>query len=188
MNSVLSVVASLPMEKGVPSGLFVNDGSFMERFKQLQQQKDDKDKVAALEESRPPKIVKGSSAPKPSIALSKIAMEYKPNDARKTTQTPSGGKLAFSLKQKSKLVAPPVKLSADEDEEDQDAGKLSDDTPVKRQKLGQSDAAERASKQVDVGNYCFYLSDCVAVDDLVVLKDFTCLGCMSDTFPTSTGF
>ncbi|XWS35488.1 hypothetical protein CRYUN_Cryun20dG0001700 [Craigia yunnanensis] len=138
------------MEKGLPSSLFVNDGSFMERFKQLQQQKDDKDKAAALEESRPPKILKGSSAPKPAIALSKIAMEYKPNDVRKTTQTPSGGKLAFSLKQKSKLVAPLVKLSADEDEEDQDAGKSSDDTPVKRQKLGQSDAAEKASKQVDV--------------------------------------
>ncbi|XWS45693.1 hypothetical protein CRYUN_Cryun14cG0001700 [Craigia yunnanensis] len=136
------------MEKGVPSSLFVNDGSFMERFKQLQQQKVDKDKVAALEESRPPKIVKGSSAPKPAIALNKIAMEYKPNDARKTTQTPFGGKLAFSLKQKSKLVAPPVQLAADEDEED--AGKLSDDTPVKRQKLGPSDASEQASKQVDV--------------------------------------
>ncbi|XVF33752.1 hypothetical protein REPUB_Repub17cG0195700 [Reevesia pubescens] len=137
------------MEKRVPSSLFVNDGSFMERFKQLQQ-KDDKDKTAALEESRPPKIVKGSSAPKPAVALNKTPMEYKPNDARKTNQTSFGGKLAFSLKQKSKLVAPPVKLAADEDEEDQDAGKLSDDTPVKRQKLGQSDASEQASRQVDV--------------------------------------
>ena len=40
VNSVLSVVGSLPMEKGVPSSLFVNDGSFMEMFKQLQQKKD----------------------------------------------------------------------------------------------------------------------------------------------------
>ncbi|XP_017981976.1 PREDICTED: SURP and G-patch domain-containing protein 1-like protein isoform X1 [Theobroma cacao] len=139
------------MEKGVPSSLFVNDGSFMERFKQLQQQKDEKDKAAAaLEESKPPKIVKGSSAPKPAIALNKISMDFKHNDARKTSQTSSGGKLAFSLKQKSKLVAPPVKLAADEDEEDQDAGKLSDDTPVKRQKLCQADTSELASKQVDV--------------------------------------
>ncbi|KAG4186184.1 hypothetical protein ERO13_A08G027150v2 [Gossypium hirsutum] len=130
------------MEKGVPSSLFVNDGSFMERFKQLQQQKDDKDKAAALEESKPPKVVKGSPAPKPSIA-------FKPNDVRKTAQLPSGGKLAFSLKQKSKLVAPPVKLDADEDEEDQDAGRL-DDKPVKKQKLGRSDSSEQASKQVDV--------------------------------------
>lgn len=124
----------------------------MERFKQLQQQKDDKEKAAPLEESKPPKIVKGPSVPKPAIALNKTTMEYKPNDARKTTLTPSGGKLAFSLKQKSKLVSPPVKLAADEDEEDRDAGKISDDTPVKRLKLGQSDASERASKQVDVGN------------------------------------
>ncbi|XVF22983.1 hypothetical protein REPUB_Repub12eG0218000 [Reevesia pubescens] len=134
------------MEKGVPSGLFVNDGSFMERFKQLQQHNNDKHKAAAAsEESKPPKIIKDSSAPKP------VPVEFKPNDSRKTTQTSSGGKLAFSLKQKSKLVPPPVKLAADEDEEeeDQDAGKFSDDTPVKRQKLGQSDASEQASKQGD---------------------------------------
>ncbi|GMI74122.1 hypothetical protein like AT3G52120 [Hibiscus trionum] len=132
------------MEKGVPSSLFVNDGSFMERFKQLQQQKDEKDKAAALEESKPPIVVKGSSAPKPSIAFNKVSME------RKTAQTLSGGKLAFSLKQKSKLVAPPVKLDADEDEEDQDVGKLVDEKPIKKQKLGRSDASEHASKQVDV--------------------------------------
>ncbi|KAE8672151.1 SURP and G-patch domain-containing protein 1-like protein [Hibiscus syriacus] len=138
------------MEKGVPSSLFVNDGSFMERFKQLQQQKDEKDKATVLEESKPPKVVKGSSAPKPSFAFNKVAME------RKTAQTPSGGKLAFSLKQKSKLIAPPVKLGADEDEEDQDAGKLVDDKPIKKQKLDRSDASEHASKQVDVGNYSFF--------------------------------
>ncbi|XP_022756756.1 SURP and G-patch domain-containing protein 1-like protein isoform X2 [Durio zibethinus] len=146
----LSFVRSLSMEKGVPSSLFVNDGSFMERFKQLQQHKDENDKCATLEESKPPKIVKGSSATKPAISLNKIAMEYKPHDSRKTIQTSSGGKFAFSLKQKPKLVAPPVKLAADEDEEDQDAGKFLDDTPIKRQKLGQSDASEQASKQVDV--------------------------------------
>ncbi|OMO80857.1 SWAP/Surp [Corchorus olitorius] len=141
------------MEKGVPSSLFVNDGSFMERFKQLQQQKDEKEKAAAaLEESKPPKIVKGSSAPKPAIALNKLTMEFKANDARKTSQASSGGKLAFSLKQKSKLVSPPVKLATDEEEEDQDTGKLSDDIPVKRQKLGQAIASEQASKQVDVAS------------------------------------
>ncbi|KAK8615089.1 hypothetical protein V6N13_068874 [Hibiscus sabdariffa] len=132
------------MEKGVPSSLFVNDGSFMERFKQLQQQKDDKDKAAALEESKPPIVVKGSSAVKPYIAFNKVATE------RKTIQTPSGGKLAFSLKQKSKLVAPPVKLDVDEDEEDLDAGKLVDEKPIKKQKLARSDASEQSSKQVDV--------------------------------------
>ncbi|XP_039008574.1 SURP and G-patch domain-containing protein 1-like protein isoform X2 [Hibiscus syriacus] len=128
------------MEKGVPSSLFVNDGSFMERFKQLQQQKDDKDKPSALEESKPPTVVRGSSAVKPSIAFNKVDPE------RKTAQTPSGGKLAFSLKQKSKLVAPPVKLDAD----DRDAGKLVDDKPIKKQKLARSDSSEQASKRVDV--------------------------------------
>ncbi|KAG8486467.1 hypothetical protein CXB51_019735 [Gossypium anomalum] len=124
------------MEKGVPSSVFVNDGSFMERFKQLQQQKDEKDKAAALEESKPPKFVKGSSASKPAIAPNKIAMECKPSDSHKTTQISSGGKLAFSLKQKLKFVAPPLKLAADdEEEEDQAAGKFSDDRPLKRKKL-----------------------------------------------------
>ncbi|GMJ01452.1 hypothetical protein like AT3G52120 [Hibiscus trionum] len=132
------------MEKGVPSSLFVNDGSFMERFKQLQQQKDNKDKAAALEESKPPIVVKGSSAVKTSFSLSKVATE------RKSAQTLSGGKLAFSLKQKSKLVAPPVKLDVDEDEEDQDAGKLVDEKPIKKLKLARADASEQASKQVDV--------------------------------------
>ncbi|KAE8702031.1 SURP and G-patch domain-containing protein 1-like protein [Hibiscus syriacus] len=105
------------MEKGMPSSLFVNDGSFMERFKQLQQQKYDKDKAAALEESKPPNVVRESSAVELFVAFNKVASE------RKTAQTP-GGKLAFSLKRKSKLVAPPVKLDADDDEEDQDAGNL----------------------------------------------------------------
>ncbi|TYH06659.1 hypothetical protein ES288_A08G172000v1, partial [Gossypium darwinii] len=110
------------MEKGVPSSLFVNYGSFMERFKQLQQQKDEKDKAAALEESKPPKFVKGH--------------ECKPSDSHKNTKISSGGKLAFSLKQKPTLVAPPLKLAADDDEEeDQAAGKFSDDRPLKRKKL-----------------------------------------------------
>lgn len=39
------MVGSLPMDEGVPPTLFVNDGSFMERFKQLQQEKEkEKDK------------------------------------------------------------------------------------------------------------------------------------------------
>ncbi|PPS04474.1 hypothetical protein GOBAR_AA16195 [Gossypium barbadense] len=137
------------MEKGVPSSLFVNDGSFMERFKQLQQQKDVKDKAAALEESKPPKFVKGSSASKPAIAPNKIAMECKSSDSHKTTQISSGGKLAFSLKQKPKLVAPPLKLAADDDEEeDQAAGKFSDDKPLKRKKLAPPSPTDPIVKKV----------------------------------------
>ncbi|XP_040865482.1 SURP and G-patch domain-containing protein 1-like protein isoform X4 [Glycine max] len=106
------------MDKGVPPSLFVNDGSFMERFKQLQQEQD-KGKNVKLEDSKP---IKGGSS----------------------------GKLAFSLKQKSKLVPPPVKLSADEDEEETEAGYVSNDAPLKRQKLGQEEGIDQSSRQLDV--------------------------------------
>ncbi|KAK5812806.1 hypothetical protein PVK06_028248 [Gossypium arboreum] len=113
------------MEKGVPSSLFVSYGSFMERFKQLQQQKDEKDKAAALEESKPPKFVKGSSASKLAIAPNKIAMN------------------------KPTLVAPPLKLAADDDEEeDQAAGKFSDDRPLKRKKLAPPSPTDPIVKKV----------------------------------------
>lgn len=126
------------MKKGVAPGLFVNDGSFMERFKQLQQEKE---KGHAFQESKPsPEVPK---APTPTPAISKTGLEFKGKPA-------SGGKLAFSLKQKSKILAPPVKLGGDEDEGEADAGHVSDEGLVKRQKLGQPDAAEQSSTQVDV--------------------------------------
>ncbi|KAM7508991.1 hypothetical protein LguiA_019444 [Lonicera macranthoides] len=116
------------MEKGTASGLFVNDGSFMERFKQLQQEKE-------KGESKLGTNVSGGVTPKPANS--------------------KNGKLAFSLKQKSKLVAPPVKLGEDEDEDkdEKDTGNISGDGPVKRQKLGQVDASDYSANQVDVGNY-----------------------------------
>lgn len=131
------------MEKGKASSLFVNDGSFMEKFKQLEQEKG-----PALGESKPGQTVSGTSIPKPII--SKTSFESKANDFRKTTPVASSGKLAFSLKQKSKLVAPSVKLSEDEDEEESVAGNALGNEPAKRQKLGQPDASEQSSKQVDV--------------------------------------
>ena len=100
------------MDKGAPPpSIFVNDGSFMERFRQLQQEKDDaKDKVPhVVEESKPVKIIS-----RPSSAT-KVSIGFKTNDAHK-----KGGKLAFSLKQKSKLLAPPVKLGEEEDEDEGD--------------------------------------------------------------------
>ncbi|KAG4188163.1 hypothetical protein ERO13_A08G145800v2 [Gossypium hirsutum] len=119
------------MEKGVPSSLFVNYGSFMERFKQLQQQKDEKDKAAALEESKPPKFVKGSSASKLAIAPNKIAMN------------------------KPTLVAPPLKLAADdEEEEDQAAGKFSDDRPLKRKKLAYALSTKQHCTSFPNRSYC----------------------------------
>ncbi|KAK9283059.1 hypothetical protein L1049_011287 [Liquidambar formosana] len=131
------------MEKGAASSLFANDGSFMERFKQLQQEKErEKDKGSGSDESKPRTIVSGTLTPNPVVS--------KANETRKTTLTAPSGKLAFSLKQKSRLVAPPVKLGADEDEDEIDAGTVSSDGPVKRQKLGESDAFEQSSRQADV--------------------------------------
>lgn len=141
------------MDKGVPPSLFVNDGSFMERFKQLQQEQE-KEKNVKSEESKPIKIVSGSLTPNSSI--SKTSLDLKANDTGKTYQAGSSGKLAFSIKQKSKLVPPPVKLSVDEDEEETDAGNVSSDAPSKRQKLGLEDGTEQLSRQHDDGNYCLY--------------------------------
>ncbi|XP_062078012.1 SURP and G-patch domain-containing protein 1-like protein [Humulus lupulus] len=126
------------MDKGVPPSLFVNDGSFMERFKQLQHDKDKK--APASGDPKPIKIVSASLIP--NAAISKTSG----SDSRKSTQSVSSGKLAFSLKQKSKLVSPPVKLDEDEDE----AGDDSADAPTKKQKLGQPEEYEKPSGQLDV--------------------------------------
>ncbi|XP_073157134.1 SURP and G-patch domain-containing protein 1-like protein [Henckelia pumila] len=125
------------------ASLFVNDGSFLERFKQLQQEKEKKNEIP--NKSRAVSSTLLNSAPK--TVISKTAMELKSNCIQKTIKTSSSGKLAFSLKQKSKLVAPAVKLDEDEDE---DVKNHSDDVPMKRQKLGQPDASYSSPKQVDV--------------------------------------
>lgn len=155
------------MERGTPPSLFVNDGSFMERFKQLQQGKDNEKArekgSTVVEESKPIKIVSGTSTPK--ISLRKPVV-----DTQKSGPATSGGKLAFSLKQKSKVVAPPVKFGADDDEDETDAENGSSDAPMKRQKLGQPEASEESSRQAAVGNYCLYinilLSHCVLLEGL----------------------
>ncbi|KAJ0693145.1 putative SURP and G-patch domain-containing protein [Helianthus annuus] len=123
------------MEKKPASSLFVNDGSFMERFKQLQQDK----------ESSSEPTLSGPTKPKPDISNSgsKASASFKVNKA------PSG-KLAFSLKQKSKLVTPAVKLSEDDDEDERNDGNSSGDGPIKRQKVDRFDASELSLKQVIV--------------------------------------
>ncbi|XP_050386041.1 SURP and G-patch domain-containing protein 1-like protein isoform X2 [Argentina anserina] len=131
------------MDKGVTPSLFVNDGSFLERFKQLQQEKEN-GRGAAVEESKLGKAVSGN------LTIGKTSTASKANDTRKTTHAASGGKLAFSLKQKSKIVTAAVKLGEDEDEDRTDVVNLSGNAPTKRQKLGQPDAAEEFSGQVDV--------------------------------------
>lgn len=141
----------------MPPTLFVNDGSFMERFKQLQQKNSEKDKEkdkgATSEEPKSVKIVAGTSIPH--NTSSKTNMQFRGGEIRKTAPT---GKLAFSLKQKSKLVAPSVKLGADEDEEESDVVDASDQVPEKRQKLGPQDGTEQPAVQSGVGNYYFILT------------------------------
>ncbi|KAK4411036.1 SURP and G-patch domain-containing protein 1-like protein [Sesamum angolense] len=134
------------MDKATDPSLFVNDGSFLERFKQLQQETKKKGEV--LDKSRSGSSASITSTPK--TVISKTTIEFKANGSKRASQAPSSGKLAFSLKQKSKLVAPPVKFGEDEDEDDKDAGNSSDDGPTKRPKLGQHDGSDQSSTQVDV--------------------------------------
>ncbi|PIN18757.1 hypothetical protein CDL12_08570 [Handroanthus impetiginosus] len=135
------------MDKASDPSLFVNDGSFMERFKQLQQEKEKEKKKEALDKSNSGSSTLSASTPK--TVIGRTTIESKANGSKRTTQSLSSGKLAFSLKQKSKLTAPPVKFGEDEDE-DKDAGNSLDDGPMKRQKLGQPDASDQSLKQVDV--------------------------------------
>ncbi|MCL7037969.1 hypothetical protein MKW94_018188 [Papaver nudicaule] len=118
------------MEKRADSKLFVNDGSFMERFKHLQQGQ--KVKGHAKEESQ---SGMSSSGSKHNVETTKANLDSKADNKRKPNPGSSSGKLAFSLKQKSKLVAAPVKLGADEDEEEEDRGNDVNDNSTKRQKL-----------------------------------------------------
>lgn len=164
------------MDKGVDSALFVNDGSFMEKFKQLQQQKQEK-LVAPLEPTSDIPC-NSSGTLRPNTSTSKIALNFKTNDIRKSISSNSNGKLAFSLKQKSKLAVAPIKLGADEDEdEDEDDGNASKELPgrpSKQQKLGQADVSEPSSEQEDVGNYCLstYLFISQAGREMIICNFF----------------
>lgn len=143
------------MDKGTDPGLFANDGSFMERFKQLQAEKE-KEKKEVAEKSKSGSSTFVTSTPK--TIISKPKMEFKSSGSGRTSQAPSNGKLAFSLKQKSKLVSPPVKFDEDEEEGERGAGNSSDDGPMKRPRLSQIDDSNRLAKQVDVGNYLSFFS------------------------------
>ncbi|XP_068643779.1 SURP and G-patch domain-containing protein 1-like protein isoform X1 [Aristolochia californica] len=134
------------MDKRIDSTLFVNDGSFMERFKQLQEEKQQKE--AAAEESKSGDHINSSRFLRPNATISKAVVSPKTSDSLKSTPSASNGKLAFSLKQKSKLAVAPVKLAAEEDENEGDGGTVATDAPVKRQKLDQSDASEQSSEQL----------------------------------------
>lgn len=134
------------MDKGVPPTLFVNDGSFMEKFKLLHQ---DKEKGGAVEDCGPKTNLPRNTTPNLPSSI-KIGTEIKHNNQRKTSTAAPGGKLAFSLKQKSKLVVPSVKLSEDDDEDDAETENRSYGVSTKRQKLGQPDASLVSSRKLDV--------------------------------------
>ncbi|KZV48732.1 SWAP (Suppressor-of-White-APricot)/surp domain-containing protein [Dorcoceras hygrometricum] len=133
------------MDKAKDRGMFVNDGSFMERFKQLQQEKDKKHEVREMSLSGSSTSV--TSYPK--TVNSKPTLNFKANNSKKSVQSPSSGKLAFSLKQKSKLVSPAVKFDEDEDGDEKEPGNSSDDGPAKRPKLAELGVSDQQA-QADV--------------------------------------
>lgn len=98
--------------EGMNSFPFVNDGSFLERFKQLQEQKD----AAKAEVS--PSTAPSPDAVKSSLTTKKASLLPSGLKAASQKSAVSGGKLAFSLKSKSKSIVNPLKLGDDDDEDD----------------------------------------------------------------------
>lgn len=84
---------------------------------------------------------------KTSLTVKKVT-SFKPSV--KPAPAPANGKFAFSLKQKSKLAAPPVKLGGDEDESED--GKWGLDRQSKRLKLEASNASEDYQDAPQNGN------------------------------------
>ncbi|KAG8049515.1 hypothetical protein GUJ93_ZPchr0009g2422 [Zizania palustris] len=123
------------MDKGIGAGLFANDGSFMERFKQMQQEGQGKEKAAWASSSAPSKTANPKSAA--AMASSKRPLDVKGGEVRKAGSVVSVGKLAFSLK-KNKVAVAPVKFASDDEEDEGDAG-------TKRQKFAQADAPAAAA-------------------------------------------
>ncbi|KAG6514666.1 hypothetical protein ZIOFF_025035 [Zingiber officinale] len=134
------------MDKRKETDLFVNDGHFMERVKQLQKEKGSA--AAATDQPKPTTSASPSVALKPTMMVSKRPLEVKFNDTKKGDSQSSGGKLAFSLKQKTKVAAAPVKFITDEDEETEE--RVFGEEQFKRQKLGQGDIHHSSSQREDV--------------------------------------
>ena len=143
------------MDKTTGHGLFANDGSFLERFKQLQQEKGEQ-----FEKSKSDSNTREIQTSK--TVVSKTTINSKANSSSRTAKAPSSGKLAFSLKQKSKLIATPVKFGEDLDEDNEDAGNSADDGPVKRPKLAPLYSSDLSSKQINIGNLLVLLFFCAS--------------------------
>lgn len=149
------VVATAAAAAMADKGLFANDGSFMERFKQMQEKEKEKaaaassSAAAAAKATNPKPVVVAANTP----SASKRPLELKGGEVKKAGSISSGAKLAFSLK-KNKVAVAPVKFAADdEDEEDVGADR---EEPVKRQKYAQPEApASVAALSGVVGNHLF---------------------------------
>lgn len=102
---------------GSNSFLFANDGSFLERFKQLQEQTSaDAVRAEAAASASPLPDV-----PKSALTLKKTSVlpsGLKPSSQQQKSAVPTGSKFAFSLKQKTKSIVNPLKLGEDDDEDD----------------------------------------------------------------------
>ncbi|KAF8650199.1 hypothetical protein HU200_064054 [Digitaria exilis] len=109
-------------------GLFANDGSFMERFKQMQEK--EKAAAAAAASAAAPK----PANPKPSFA---VAANKRPFELKKAGPVATGGKLAFSLKKAKVAIAP---VFAPEDDEEEGAAAVEREEPAKRQKSVKAEA------------------------------------------------
>ncbi|CAL5090769.1 unnamed protein product [Urochloa decumbens] len=107
-------------------GLFANDGSFMEKFKQMQEEQQ-KEKAAAASAPKP-------ANPKQGFA---VAANKRPFELKKAGPVATGGKLAFSLKKAKVAIAP---VFAPEDDEEEDAADVGREEPAKRQKSVKAEA------------------------------------------------
>ncbi|KAI5063884.1 hypothetical protein GOP47_0020554 [Adiantum capillus-veneris] len=112
---------------GLNSFPFINDGSFLERFKQLQEQKEAA--KAEISACVAPSLDRRSATAK-EVSLLPSGIKLTPS-LQKSSVAP-GGKLAFSLKPKSRSVVNPLKLGEDDDEEEDGQQALTDPQPKGR--------------------------------------------------------
>lgn len=137
------------MKRDIAPDIFVNDdGSFMEKFNRLQQEKKQKVSIDGS-----PSLPDSNLCPKTVSLLSNRPLNAKASEVKKSGIFSSSGKLVFSLKRMSKVVMSAVKLDVDEDDEGKDRENESNEGQVRLQKLRQSLVSESSERHGDVGNY-----------------------------------
>lgn len=136
------------MKRDIAPDIFVNDGSFLEKFNRLQQ---DKKQKVSIEGS--PSLPDSNLVPKTVPISSSRPLNAKASSVKKSDIFSSSGKLAFSLKRKSKVVMSAVKLDVDDDEVGKDRENESNKGQIRLQRSGQSLVSESSKQHEDVGNY-----------------------------------